>query len=142
MKLTLTTLGCPHWNLETICRRGQEYGFDGVDFRGYLDELDITKLPLFTTHSTETRQRLQDAGLVVSGVSSSIQLCRAENRDANLDEAKRTIEVAQKLGCDIVRVFGGGSLEGSSHKELAQVGLECMQAILELDDAEGIHWLF
>ncbi len=38
-------LGCPEWNLDTICKKGREYGFDGVDFRGYLGEIDITRLP-------------------------------------------------------------------------------------------------
>jgi sugar phosphate isomerase/epimerase len=142
MKIAFTTLGCPNWNLETICRRGQEYGFEGVDFRGYLDELDITKLPLFTTHAAETRKQLNDAGLAVSGISSSIKLCDPASRSANLDEAKRTIEVAQKFGCTIVRVFGAGNLEGSSHRELAQIGAECMQAILALDGAEGLKWVF
>ena len=142
MKIAFMTLGCPNWNLNTICARGREYGFDGVDFRGYLDEIDVTKLPLFTTQAAETRRKLQDAGLEVSAISSSITLCRPDARDANLDEARRTIEVAQKFGCENVRVFGGGELGGSSHVELAQVGLDCMGAILELDGASGLHWLF
>ena len=120
MKIAFMTLGCPNWNLDTICARGREYGFDGVDFRGYLDEIDITKLPMFTTGATETRKRLDNAGLEVSAISSSIQLCQADKQEANLDEAKRTIEVANKFGCQNVRVFGGGSLEGSSQTELAK----------------------
>lgn len=51
MKISFTTLGCPNWDLDTICQKGREYGFDGVDFRGYLDSLDITKLPLFTSQA-------------------------------------------------------------------------------------------
>lgn len=142
MKIAFMTLGCPNWNLNTICARGREYGFDGVDFRGYLDEIDITKLPLFTTQTAETRRKLQDAGLEVSAISSSIQVCRVEARDKNMEEARRTIEVAQKFGCENVRVFGGGELDGSSHAELAKIGLDCMGAILELDGAVGLHWLF
>jgi sugar phosphate isomerase/epimerase len=60
----------------------------------------------------------------------------------NLDEARRTIEVAGKFGCENVRVFGGGKLEGSSHADLAKVGLDCMEALLELDGADELHWLF
>ncbi|MEP7290495.1 MAG: sugar phosphate isomerase/epimerase [Chloroflexota bacterium] len=142
MKIAFMTLGCPHWDLDTICQRGREYGFDGVDFRGYLDQIDITQLPIFTTHAAETRQRLSDAGLAVSAISTSIQVCAAEKRSANLDEARRTIEVALALGSENVRIFGGGSLEQHSHAELAQVGLGCIEAILELDGASSLHWLF
>ena len=53
MKINFMTLGCPSWDLDTICTYGQEYGSDGVDFRSYLDELDITTLPEFTTKPAE-----------------------------------------------------------------------------------------
>ena len=142
MKIAFMTLGCPNWNLNTLCQRGREFGFDGVDFRGYLDEIDITKLPMFTSQAAETRKRLNDAGLEVSGISSSISLCRADAYTKNLEEARRTIEVAQQLGSTNVRVFGGGDLKKSTHAELAKVGLDCMRAILELDGAAGMHWLF
>ncbi len=142
MKISFTTLGCPNWDLDTICRKGREYGFDGVDFRGYLNDLDITKLALFTSQGSETRRRLDDAGLAVSGISSSITVCEAERKAENIEEAKRTIVLAHTLGFKNVRVFGGGTLEGSSHQALAEIGLECVQAILELDGASELHWLF
>jgi hypothetical protein len=49
MKISFMTLGCPAWDLDTICRNGQAYRFDGVDFRGYLDSIDITTRPEFTS---------------------------------------------------------------------------------------------
>ena len=142
MKISFTTLGCPNWDLDMICQKGYEYGFDGVDFRGYLNEIDITKVPLFTTQGSETKQRLTDAGLAVSGISSSLKVCEAERKMENIEEAKRTIELANTLGCENVRVFGGGNLDGSSHEELAKIGLECVQAVLDLDGADDLHWLF
>ncbi len=142
MKIAFTTLGCPNWDLDTICQQGRAYGFDGVDFRGYLDQIDITKLPLFTTQAAKTHQRLTDAGLAVCGISSSIKVCETSLKAANLDEARRTIEVANRFDCPNIRVFGAGNLEISSREALAQVGLDCLQAILDLDGAADLHWLF
>lgn len=142
MKIAFTTLGCPNWDLDTICQQGRAYGFDGVDFRGYLDQIDITRLPLFTTYADETRQRLADAGLAVSGISSSIKVCEASLKAVNMDEARRTIEVANQLGCTNVRVFGAGNLEAANRETLAQSGLDCLRAILDLDGAAKLHWLF
>src|SRR5690242_20484376 len=102
MKIAFMTLGCPNWNLDTIISRGQEYGFDGVDFRGYLDEIDITRLPMFTTQAADTRKRLNDVGLEVSAISSSIKLCSAADGAKNLDEARRTIDVAKQFGAENV----------------------------------------
>ncbi len=136
------TLGCPKWDLDTICRRGREYGFDGVDFRGYLDTLDITQHPLFTTQAASTRRKLDEAGLEVSAISSSIQACLAEKLETNLEEARRTIAVAHALGAKNVRIFGGGDLAHNSRETLAADGRQCIQRILELEGAQDLHWLF
>lgn len=142
MKLSFMTLGCPKWDLDTICARGREYGFDGVDFRGYFGTMDITTLPMFTTEVAATRRQLNDAGLEVSAISSSIRVCDIDARQQNLDEAKRTIVTARGLGAKNVRIFGMGSLEKHSRAELAQTGRETIEAILALDGAQEIHWLF
>ncbi len=142
MKLSFMTLGCPEWDLATICARGQEYGYDGVDFRGYLDQINITTLEMFTSQVTETRQTLADAGLAVSGISTSIRICDPENLDHNLEEAARTIEVAKGLGAPNIRVFGGGDLSNYSREELAGYGCDCMSQILEFEGARKLNWLF
>ena len=141
-RISFMTLGCPNWDLDTICARGQEYGFDGVDFRGYLDQIDITLLPMFTTHAAETRRRLEDAGLSVSGISTSIRVCVPEDIAKNLEEARRTIAVAKMFDTVNLRVFGGGDLERHSHEELARFGRDCIARILDLDGARELRWLF
>jgi sugar phosphate isomerase/epimerase len=142
MKISFMTLGCPNWDLDTICRRGQEYGFDGVDFRGYLHEIDITQLPEFTTQAAQTRRKLEEAGLAVSGISTSLRVCDVEELDRNLEEARRTIEVARQFNTTHIRVFGGGDLERFSREELAKTGCDCVASILELDGARELRWLF
>lgn len=142
MKICLMTLGCPNWDLDTICARGKEYGFQGVDFRGYLDTLDITLRSEFTTDAAVTLRKLNDAGLEVSAISSSIQACVPENAASSLEEARRTIAVAHDLHCSNVRIYGGGDLKKHTREELAQIGSEFVGSILNLDGARDLHWLF
>lgn len=142
MRISFSTLGCPDWDLNTICKRGQEFGFDGVDFRGCAGELDITRLPEFTTYVNETQRLLANSGLETSGISSSIRVCLANELIPNLDEARRTIAVCHGLGAVNVRVFGSGDLSKASRAELARVGCETIENILELDGAADLHWLF
>lgn len=136
------TLGCPQWDLPTLCRRGREFGFDAVDFRGLQGDLDVTTLPAFTTGVAATRRMLDDHGLAVSGISSSIKVCDASQRAANLEEARRTIPVALALDCPNVRVFGGGEVSEGLRDRAAAIGLECLEAILALPGADRLHWLF
>lgn len=103
MKISLMTLGCPRWDLDTICERGREYGFDGIDFRGLLNEIDITVLPEFTADVDATMCKIADAGLEVSGIASSINVCVPEARERNLEEAKRAGSGLSGF-CEVVRL--------------------------------------
>ena len=142
MKISFSTLGCPTWNLDEICRQGQACGYDGVDFRGYLNTLDITQTPEFTTQALVSRRQLSAAGLEVSAISSGITLCRVDLHNQNLEEARRTIAAAKALETSTVRVFGGGDLAAHTRAELVQVGRSCMEEILLLDGAHELSWLF
>ena len=65
LKLAFTTLGCPQWDLDTIISKAVEYGYQGVDFRGYVGEMDIYKLPEFSTEVEKTIEKFKDANLEV-----------------------------------------------------------------------------
>lgn len=140
MQLALSTLGCPQWDLDRICEDGRAAGFDGVDFRGLGDELDVTCHPAFTDRVDETRSRLTDAGLTVTCLSSSIRISERDAREENLDEARRLVEVADDFDVERIRVFGGGDGDAST-AELARVGGETMRKILDVDGAERLQWL-
>lgn len=135
------TLGCPEWSLDDVCRRGQAMGFDAVDFRGLGDALDVTTLAAFNSGAAETRRRIDNAGLEVSCISTSISLCDAAKRTANLDEARRTIGVAVAMGAKRVRVFGNGDISGGL-PAAAAIGLGCMREILGLPGAREVVWCF
>ena len=142
MKLSTTTLGCPQWDLDQIVANCSAFGLQGVDFRGIGDALDVTQLPEFTSGVGETRRKLDDAGLLVSGISSSIRVCVPEQLDDNLEEARRTIAVAKALSCQQVRVFGGGDSASHSKAALADRGRDTVEKLLELDGARELKWVF
>jgi sugar phosphate isomerase/epimerase len=141
LRIGFSTLGCPAWDLDTVCSRGSEYGFDGVDFRGLGPALDITVLPEFTVDFEETREKLARAGLSVSGISSGLKICASDRLDENLDEARRTIPIAKALDVAAVRVFGGGDLEAHSRETLVDAGQRAMEAVLDLEGAREIQWV-
>ncbi|MFC7192831.1 sugar phosphate isomerase/epimerase family protein, partial [Halocatena marina] len=140
VKLALSTLGCPEWDIEQICSVGREVGYDGIDFRGYQEQLDVTRHPLFTEQSDTTASKIAHIGLRTSAFSSSIRLCDADAREANVTEAERLVEVATAFDADRIRVFGGGDSDRSTD-ELARIGGDTMNAILDIDGASDLRWM-
>lgn len=142
MKAAFTTLGCPAWDLDTVIERGSAIGYDAVDFRGIQDEIDVTKMAAFTSGIAETRRKLEDAGLAVSGISSSLKVCDDSMTEANIEEARRTIPVAAELDVPNIRVFGQGNAEEKTKEELADIGQATMERVLSLDGADQFKWVF
>jgi sugar phosphate isomerase/epimerase len=114
MKLSFTTLGCPQWSLRQIVENAAQMGYDGVDFRGLQEDIDISRRPEFTTGLNETVQLLADRGLAISGIAISARyaVVDAEERERQFDETRRNMELAARLGTHILRVYGGRVPEG------------------------------
>lgn len=140
MKYSISTLGCPKWDLKTIVTRADEYGFDGVDFRGLEDEIDVTQTAAFTTDIKSTKRTFADAGVEISGISTGIHICELENIDRHREEARRTIPIAGDIDARNLRVFGQGDSETYGTAELAEIGQQLMEDIFELDGARQFQW--
>ena len=140
--LALSTLGCPDWNLDEVCTACEEYGYDGVDFRGYLDEpRDVTRHPQFAERVDEVTDRLAESGVAVSALSSSIRICNESTHDQDVAQAERFIALADELDVEYVRVFGVGDLDEHSRDELIEIGRETTREILDLPGARDVTWL-
>jgi len=120
MKLAFSTLGCPDWDLDQILDCALESGYSGLEFRGYLDQVDLRKSPLFSKAQLPVlKQRLASAGIRPVVVASSAQLCQLSQagREATLSEIADYCLLAQQLGVPLVRVFGGNPPEGATEAE-------------------------
>jgi sugar phosphate isomerase/epimerase len=61
--LAFSTLGCPSWDIDRILSGATEYGYDAVELRGYLGDMDLPKAAPFTPENrAETLARFADAG--------------------------------------------------------------------------------
>jgi sugar phosphate isomerase/epimerase len=109
MKLSFTTLGCPRWDLNKIIENAARMGFDAVDFRGLLEDIDITRRPEFTTDLNRTRRLFADYGVAVSGIAISARFAVVDpsERMEQFDEARRNMALAADLDAPVVRIYGG-----------------------------------
>ena len=47
MKTSFTTLGCPNWTIDRVIDAAVENKYDAIDFRGYLDVVEVVDSPHF-----------------------------------------------------------------------------------------------
>jgi sugar phosphate isomerase/epimerase len=109
LPLGFSTLGCPTWSWSWILDFAAEHQFAAIELRGIQTNMDLTKVPeLAPDRIAEAKRQLQAHGLVVSclGASANMHDMDPVKHAAQLDEARRFIDLAQALGAPYVRVFG------------------------------------
>lgn len=127
MKLAFSTLGCPKWTFDQILDAAMKNAYDGIEFRGLLDKIDLPETPEFSPAGiAETRRRLQDAGVQAACLSSSIAIVYAMgaevDRKAAIAHSERYLDMAKEVGAPVIRLFCGeapAALEPAVALELA-----------------------
>ena len=109
LPLGFSTLGCPTWPWPRILDFAAEHQFASIELRGIQTNMDLTQVPeLAPEHLGDARRQLRAHGLTVSCLGASAHMHEMDpvKHAAQLDEARRFIDLAQALGAPYVRVFG------------------------------------
>ena len=115
LPLGFSTLGCPTWPWPRILDFAAEHQFASIELRGIQANMDLTKVPELTPeHIGDARQQLAAHGLSVSCLGASAHMHEMDpvKHAAQLEEARRFIDLAQLLGAPYVRVFGNEHVPG------------------------------
>jgi len=143
MKIAFSTLGCPEWTLDQIFAAAQRDGYDGIEFRGLLSEIDLVNAPEFSPALiAETRAKLEDAGVGVSCLSSSVTVVASAGAEVDRKEAvthaRRYIELAKEVGAPCVRLFGGSVPETLLPSEAYDRAAESLREIGDYARERGV----
>lgn len=142
MKLAFTTLGCPNWDMETIISKAVELGYDGVDFRGYLGEMDIYKLPEFSTNIEDTKRKFNEVSLEIPCFSSSVRLFTTldEELENFLEELRQYSRLCKEFNAPFIRVFGG-HIGDTRRSEALDIVVSNLGKMLEIAEENEIYLL-
>ena len=110
LPIAFSTLGCPKWEWKKILEFATQHGFTAIELRGLEGNMDLPTHPIFAPDRIEqTKSEIRNSNLKIACVSSSANLYfdDAAKHSKQLDDARRFIDLASKLGSPYVRVFGG-----------------------------------
>lgn len=106
--LSFSTLGCPDWTFTQITDFAVANNYTGLEIRGLLREMDLTKCPEFKKENIAgTKKMMKDKRLsfVNLGSSATMHYKDANERQKNLDAAKQFVDLAHEIDCPNIRVF-------------------------------------
>ena len=110
--LAFSTLACPDWSIETIIAKASAFGYDGIEWRGGPQGHVQPTMPAARIAVLEKMS--MDTGLIAVAVTAYTTFVSGleQERQANLDELRRYVDLAAELDAPYVRTFLGELPEG------------------------------
>jgi sugar phosphate isomerase/epimerase len=131
--LAFSTLGCPDWDFKKITDFAVQHGYTGIEVRGILREMDLTKCKELNEQKIATISMMKEKGLrfVDLGSSANMHIADPAERKKNLDDARRYIDLAQQINCPYVRVFPNSLPKDKDKNETIDL---IIKGLIELGD--------
>jgi sugar phosphate isomerase/epimerase len=132
--LSFSTLGCPDWTFGQIMEFAGKHGYRGIEIRGLQRQMDLTQCPEFTTSTSrkDSLSLMKRKGLQFVGLGSSANMhVEGAEREKNIAEAKRFIDLATEIHCPYIRVFPNTLPKEQDKKEVMK---RISKGLLELGD--------
>jgi len=136
--ITFSTLACPEWAVETIVVRAAQYGYDGLEWRGGPEGHVQPSLPSHTRE--QLRRRVSESGLFSLAVTAytSFVSDNFSERQANIDELRRYLDLAAELKAQYVRAFLGELPAGAKLSMIHEHISQCLEAAAIHAESVGV----
>lgn len=141
LPIAFSTLGCPKWEWKAILEHASKNGYSAIELRGLLNEMDLPKSPQFTGDKlAESLKDLAALDLKISDLGASARLGEPDQvkRAAQIDEARRFIDLAHKLKSPYVRIFGGKLLKDQTMEQAAELIISGFRELHEHAQGSGV----
>ncbi|ANY84707.1 hypothetical protein BB934_41900 (plasmid) [Microvirga ossetica] len=105
-----STIGCPDYSIDQVIAMAKENGYSGVEIRFLRGTVDLASLDEFSPRKIgETRRRFEDAGIEIVGINTGVRMASLDEavRSQQRDTARANLAIAEALGANYLRVFGG-----------------------------------
>ncbi|HTL29497.1 MAG TPA: sugar phosphate isomerase/epimerase family protein [Tepidisphaeraceae bacterium] len=137
IRTAFSTVACPKWDFETIASRAKEYGYEGVEIRGFLNESILTASNVFLTDPAKLKSLFTYHGIKIACLASSIAMTGNKRRDRKLaDDCRRFIDTAAAVDCGLVKIFDTEVHPGQSR---ASAGIAFGDWLVPLGDYAAQH---
>ncbi len=137
MKFAFSTVACPKWDFETVAKNAREYGYDGVEIRGFLNESILSTANVFLTDPGKLRALFAYHQVEIACLSSSIAFTGSKKKDAAMGaDLRRFVDTAAAVGCPLVKIFDTQVRAGQTR---ASAGVAMGDWLLPVGDYAADH---
>ena len=137
--IAFSTLACPDWSIERITATASEFGYDGIEWRGGPQGHVQPTMP--AARKAVLEKTSMDTGLIAVAVTAYTTFVSGleEERQANLDEVRRYVDLAAELDAPYVRTFLGELPEGVNlDSSMYETIADCLNTAADYASSVGV----
>lgn len=105
LKISFSTLACPELSWNEICSMAKDFGFRGIELRGFGRDIFSKNQPFSESHTEASAEKLCSLGLEIPCITSGACLKFRDRFDEIYLEVQSYARLAQKIGASYVRVL-------------------------------------
>jgi sugar phosphate isomerase/epimerase len=136
--LAFSTLGCPDWTLEQAAAQAAAHGYRALEVRLLDREIIPADLPAAGRQRIKQVMRDHNIEIVGLGLSTRFSAIDPAERQKNVRDLERYLELANDLGVPYVRTFGGNVMEGGTLEQTINWVAEGISAALPAAEQQGV----
>ena len=140
IRLATMSSVCPDWSLDEVIEGMKRYGYLGLEPRVEWGHACGIEASLSADERRGVRERMAGEGLAICCVATGVRMALPDvgERDAQVDELKRYIDLAGDLGCPFVRTFGGQRDGGQPLVQVVDYVAEGYLQVVEQAEDRGV----
>ncbi|MBR0459115.1 MAG: sugar phosphate isomerase/epimerase [Victivallales bacterium] len=140
MKLAASTLGCPDWTFPQILENFSRIGLQGIEIRGIDGQLEASEISWFSPKKeAETKSLLRQSGLRFIGFGSSCHFHEKTTLRQNIQKAKDTIDILERMNIPALRVFGNNIPDPTQKSQTIHQVAEAVCEVAEYGQRHAVH---
>ncbi len=141
--LAFSTVACPEWTIDEVAERAAGMGYAGVELRTLGPGGGGLASDPAQTDADKTRAALQKHQVAAVCLSTSVSLHHRDTSAAGQArwQAMHSLELAAKIGCGFVRVFGNEIAPGEDHQVVTRRIVEQLRPMAERAAELGVGLL-
>ncbi|HET6487677.1 MAG TPA: sugar phosphate isomerase/epimerase family protein [Spirochaetia bacterium] len=144
MKLSMLTYDLARpWTLTKLIEVARACGYAGIEFRAEEGHQHSVELDRTKAERRRIREQLEDAYLEAVGIGTGCRFDSTEpsERKANVEHARRYVELAADVGAHRIRVFGDDLKAATNREDCIRYVGESLRAVAEFAQPLGVDVL-
>src|SRR5574339_50279 len=137
--VSFSTLACPNWSIGTVIAKAIEFGYDGIEWRGGAH--GHVQPTMLRSQRALLQKMSTEAGLCAVAVTAYTGFAshHPKERQSNIDELKRYVDLAAELDAPYVRTFLGELSQGTKlDSGLYEKISDCLNIASEYAESVGV----